>query len=59
MEMSGLGKTTFYRALNRLAAGGCVVNTGTRKRPHWELPSTPCVLAAIRNETATTEGNQP
>ena len=39
LEVSGMRRTTFYRSLNRLAAAGLVINAGTRKRPHWELPA--------------------
>lgn len=46
LEVTGLKKTTFYRSLNRLARDGYIVNTGTRKRPHWELPSTGTVAGA-------------
>jgi hypothetical protein len=37
-DVAAVPKTSYYRALNRLVSTGAVINTGTRKRPHYQLP---------------------
>lgn len=38
-EAAALHKTTHYRALNDLLGRGALLNTGTRQRPFFELPT--------------------
>ncbi|MDH6247546.1 AAA family ATPase [Mycobacterium sp. OTB74] len=38
LEVSGMPKSTFYRALSDLQKQGRLVNNGTAKRPFWEEP---------------------
>jgi AAA domain len=37
-DVAAVPKTSYYRALNRLVSKGAVINTGTKKRPHYLLP---------------------
>lgn len=38
-EVSGVARSSYYWAINRLLTMGAVVNTGTQKRPHFMLPT--------------------
>jgi hypothetical protein len=37
-DVAAVPKSSYYRALNRLVSTGAVINTGTQKRPHYQLP---------------------
>ncbi len=49
LEVSGVAKTSYYRALNRLTVRGTVANLGTQKRPHWVLSKYPSVRELSQN----------
>lgn len=50
LEVAGVPKTSFYRALNRLTTRGTVADLGTPKRPHYVLSKYPSVRELSANE---------
>lgn len=50
LDVAGVPKTSFYRALNRLTVRGTVTDLGTPKRPHYVLSKYPSVRELSANE---------